>query len=88
MNRVLLNNLREEKAPVGIVETLRVESVVLGMMRLRRARWLEAEYITGELNPPAIQAGSFNLLASSEPTILDPGLPPAIGFESEGIREK
>ena len=80
--RALLNNLREEKAPVGVVETLLVESVALDMMRLRRARRLEAEYITGELNPPTIQASSFDLPALSEPTVLDPGLPPAIGFES------
>ena len=80
--RALLNDLREEKAPVGMLETLLVESVALDMMRLRRARRLEAEYITSELNPPTIQPSPFDLPALSEPTILDPGLPPAIGFES------
>ena len=78
----LLNNLREEKAPVGMVETLLVESVALDMVRLRRARRLEAEYITAELNPPTLEASVFGLPDLSEPTILDPGLPAAISSES------
>jgi|SRR5450755_1417055 len=77
--RVLLTNLREEKAPVGIVETLLVESIALDMIRLSRARRLEAEYITSELNPPTYSSFVPDL---SEPIVVDPGLPPAIGFES------
>jgi hypothetical protein len=73
----LLNHLRLEKAPVGMVESVLVESVALDMMRLRRARRLEAEYITGELNPPNIASLPFY-----KPPILDPGLPAAIGSES------
>ncbi|MGO9576252.1 MAG: hypothetical protein ACLPTQ_18220, partial [Terriglobales bacterium] len=80
--RALLDDLRKEKAPVGVVETLLVESVALDMIRLRRARRLEAEYIIGELNPPTIQAFLFDLPDLSKPTILDPGLPAVIGFES------
>lgn len=76
--RSLLNNLREEKAPVGMVETWLVESVALDMMRLRRARRLEAEFITGELNPPTIE-DAFGLPDLSESIIVDPGLPAAIG---------
>jgi hypothetical protein len=63
------------------VEHLLVESVALEMIRLRRARRLEAEYITGELNPQTTENNLFGLLNEFEPTILDPGLPAAIGFE-------
>jgi hypothetical protein len=80
--RALLNTLREEKAPVGIVETSFVESIALEMIRMRRARRLEAEYITSALHPPTLQAGAFELPDLCEPTIIDPGLPPSINFET------
>jgi len=47
-------DLREEKAPVGIVENLLVDSLALETVRLRRARRLEAEYITAEPLPMPI----------------------------------
>ena len=81
--RALLNDLKEEKDPVGVVEMLLVESAALDMVRLRRARRLEAEYITSELNPPI---HGPNLLGDDielfQGAMLDPGLPAAIGFES------
>jgi len=81
--RALLNNLRAEKAPVGIVETQHVESIALDIVRLRRARRLEAEYITGELNPP-IHAPSplGHDLKLFQHVVLDPGLPAALSFDS------
>jgi hypothetical protein len=65
------------------VGNLLVESVALEMIRLRRARRLEAEFITGELNPPI---HGPNLLGDDselfQGAMLDPGLPAAISFES------
>ncbi|GEM_PF-2099758 len=78
--RALLNDFREEKAPVGIVETMHVESIALDMIRLRRARRLEAEYITSELNPP-IHEPSFDELDLFKGALLDPGLPAALSFD-------
>jgi hypothetical protein len=50
--RTILNDLMQEKNPVGVIEVFLVKSAALDMVRLLRARRLEAEYITGELNPP------------------------------------
>src|SRR5438477_365413 len=50
--RTILNALRAEKVPVGTLETLLVDSLALEMIRLGRARRLEAEYITAVLHPP------------------------------------
>jgi hypothetical protein len=59
-----------------------VESAALDILTVRRARRLEAEYITSELNPP-IQTpdplGDLDFVLQGE--ILDPGLPPAINAE-------
>ncbi len=81
--RALLTDLKEEKDPVGVVEMLLVESAALDMVRWRRARRLEAEYITSELNPPI---HGPNLLGDDielfQGAMLDPGLPAAISFES------
>jgi hypothetical protein len=81
--RAILDSLREEKTPVGTVEALLVESLALEMVRLRRARRLEAEYITSELNPPVhepdLLGDDLNLFQGA---MLDPGLPAAISSES------
>lgn len=79
--RALFKDLREEKAPVGMLETLLVESVALDMLRLRRARRLEAEFITSEINPPIVQTDPLASLGVFEDTTLDPGLPAAISSE-------
>lgn len=73
--RALLNHLREEKQPCGIVETELVESIALDMIRRRRARG------TSELNPPlresdVIPRGMF------EGARVDPGLPASLSFDS------
>jgi hypothetical protein len=81
--RSILNNLREEKIPVGTVETQLIKAIALDMVRLRRARRLEAEYITGELNPPIHGPG---LLGDDtklfQGTLIDPGLPALMRSES------
>ena len=78
--RAVLNNLREEKTPVGTVEAVFVESVALDIVRLRRARRFEAEYITDELNPPIHEAELCDLLIDGQ--MLDPGLPATISFKA------
>ena len=82
-HRTILRDLIREKNPVGTTEMFFVESAALDMVRVRRARRLEAEYITSELNPP-IQAPDpmprLDLVLQGE--ILDPGLPAAINAES------
>jgi hypothetical protein len=80
--RMLLDNLKKEKKPVGVVEMLLVESAAMDMLRWPRARRLEAEFITGELHPPILGADPLESLSFSQPTILDPGLPAAIGSKS------
>ena len=81
--RSILNNLREEKAPVGMVETQLIEAIALDMVRLRRARRLEAEYITGELNPPIQGPGLFDDDTKLfQGTLIDPGLPALMSSDS------
>lgn len=80
--RVLLNKLREEKAPVGMVETLLVESIALDMTRLRRARRLEAEYLTGVLNPPTTREQALDRILPGLSGSTDPGLPAVVDFET------
>ena len=50
--RGTLSLLTREKEPEGVMEVFLVESIALDIVRLRRARRLEAEYITSVLNPP------------------------------------
>jgi hypothetical protein len=75
----ILRDLMRDKSPVGAVETFLVKSAALDMVRWSRARRLEAEFITGVLNPP--QHGK-NPLSDLDPSflgqVLDPGLPAAI----------
>jgi len=80
--RTTLSALMREKNPVGMIETFLVQSATLDMMRWQRARRLEAEFITSELNPPIIQADPLASLDVFESTTLDPGLPAAIRSES------
>jgi hypothetical protein len=81
--RTILSNLREEKIPVGMVETLLVEAIALDLVRLRRARRLEAEYITSELNPPIHGTDPFgNDMNLFQGVLLDPGLPALMSSES------
>ena len=77
--RALLDLLIEDKKPAGVIEDFLVESISLEMVRVRRARRLEAEYITGELNPPIVKHKFFDedeLLVK-----VDPGIPAPMGFE-------
>ena len=74
--RTMRRDLVKETNPVGTIEMFLVESAALEMVRLRRARRLEGEYITDILNPPIYEA----LRPTSRPT--NPGLPAAMKLES------
>ena len=50
--RELCSRLEGEFAPLGEVETALVRHIGILIVRLRRARMLEAEFITAHLNPP------------------------------------
>ena len=78
----MLRDLNREKNPQGPVETFLVESAALDMVRLRRARRLEAEYITEALNPP-IHAPSplENLDQFNVRPLVDPGLPATMHYQ-------
>jgi len=80
--RTTLSDLIREKSPIGAIEMFLVKSAALDMVKCLRARRLEAEYITSELNPPihgpAPLADGTNLFQGA---MLDPGLPAAISFE-------
>ncbi len=81
--RAVLRDLTREKDPQGPVETFFVESAALDMIRLRRARRLEAEYITEVLHPPVREAGMLlNVGLLDEGAIVDPGLPATMPYES------
>ncbi len=80
--RSVLRDLIKEKAPQGPVETFLVESAALDMIRLRRARRLEAEYITEVLHPPVREPGVFESLdRMDDSTLVDPGLPATMHYE-------
>ena len=79
------SRLETEFAPVGEVEIALVEYVAICIVRLRRARMLEAEFITAELNPPSTETvypdGNIPEWTKmierdyGKTVVLDPGLP-------------
>jgi hypothetical protein len=77
--RNTLSGLEKQLNPVGLIEVFLVESAAVEMVRLRRARRLEAEYITEILNPP-IESGPMCDLPSL--FHVDPGLPALMKLQS------
>ncbi len=74
--RDTLRDVKREKNPVGVVEESLVESIALDIIRLRRARRLEAEYITEVLNPSVHEPGALADLPDwDKGRLVDPGLP-------------
>ncbi len=81
--QTILRDLMREKDPVGATETYLVKASALDMVRWMRARRLEADYITSELNPPLYAPdpmGDLNLIFQGQ--VLDPGIPAAISSDS------
>jgi hypothetical protein len=74
--RTTRRDLIKEINPIGTMEMYLVESAAVEMVRLRRARRLEGEYITGVLNPPI-----YSLYRETS-TPMDPGLPAPMKLES------
>src|SRR5262249_24943496 len=78
--------------PVGEVEGFLTRRVALGMVRLKRAALLEAEYITGLLNPCLAETRVVRqpetaefleiLHGKTETVLLDPGLPARLCAET------
>ena len=67
----LCGKLEAELKPQGEDESFLVRQIALGMVRLKRAARLEAEYTTAELNPPITdRTGS-----TYGTVVYDPGLP-------------
>ena len=61
-HRDKLRGLQHELLPVSLREEFLVESIALEMVRLERARRLEAEFITEVLNPAIHEPGPFAAL--------------------------
>src|SRR5438874_1555743 len=81
--RATLSDLVREKDPVGPLETFLVRSAALDIVRLLRARRLEADYITQVLNPPIHEPGVLaNLHRLDEEPLVDPGLPATMPYEA------
>ena len=76
----LRQELLNEIAPVGPMETFLVETIALEMVRLRRARELEARFLTAVLNPPTRESDC--LLGDLGEEIIDPGLPAPVDERS------
>ena len=80
--RALLRDIHREKDPKGPLETFLVESAALDMVRLQRARRLEAEYITAALNPPIHGPAPLeNLNPFDVRPLVDPGLPATMRYD-------
>lgn len=77
----LLKSLSIEKNPAGPIKVFLVESIALDMVRARRARRLEAEFITSLLNPPILGPSPLGTDEMFLPEIVDPGLPASIDAE-------
>ncbi len=78
-----LRDLINEKDPQGLVETFLVECAALDMIRLRRARRLEAEFITEALNPPIHGPGPLGDFDQFDVgPLVDRGLPATMPYES------
>ena len=75
-----------ELQPVGEIETFLVRRIALGMVRLKRAALLEAEFITAQLHPPVTEkhggmdADLEAMIGRTE--VIDPGLPARISSEA------
>ena len=79
--------LEGELKPVGEVEAFLARRIALGIVRLKRAALVEAEFITGQLNPPITESNSNDVLQmiagmNAKPVVLDPGLPARISAET------
>lgn len=75
----ILADLIKQKKPVGEVEKQLLASAALDLVRAKRAAFLEAQAITGTLNPPVYEKDENDLSSIFRGRVLDPGLPAALG---------
>ena len=66
--------------PVGEVEKFLAQRVALGMVRLKRAGLLEAEFLTAQLNPAVTERqggmdSDMEALLNGKSVVIEPGLP-------------
>jgi|SRR5216683_1716452 len=74
--REMLRDLTKERKPVGVADTYLVQSIALTIVRSRRIRRLEAEYVTSILNPPIYERDpGVELTEQFSGSVVDPGLP-------------
>ena len=72
----MLRALTNELNPRGVLGVFLVESMAAAMTRTKRVRRLEAEYITGVLNPPSRKEDFVDeWVGQFSGTLVDPGLP-------------
>jgi hypothetical protein len=84
--QTVLNDFMKTWKPSDELTRFLAESLALDIVRARRARRLEAEFIMGLLHPRKYQPNpsavdNFEGLGITEPTLIDPGLPPSIDVQ-------
>jgi hypothetical protein len=73
--RTLLKQMVEEWNPVGPTEEFLVETAAMEMVRVLRARRLEAEYIRSAMFPPIYEGAMPTEKELYKGTLVSPGLP-------------
>ena len=83
--------LEVELKPVGEIETFLVRRIVLGIVRLKRAALLEAEFLTAQLHPPVTErqggmdedlGADLDAVLNGTVVVTDPGLPARLSADA------
>jgi len=79
--------LETELKPLGELESFLVRQIALGMVRLKRAAWLEADFTTAQLNPPITKtenslAEQLEKLGGQKVVVIDPGIPSRLSADA------
>jgi hypothetical protein len=79
--------LEAELKPVGEVEGFLARRVALGIVRLKRAALLEAEFLTAQLNPPVTERqggmdSDLEAMLNGRIVVTDPGLPARLSADA------
>ncbi len=77
--------IEAELKPVGEMETFLARRIALGMVRLKRAESLEAEFVTAQLNPPVTEVDPDLETFIGRTVVIDPGLPACLSTEAVGV---
>ena len=71
--------------PIGEIEAFLARRIALGMVRLKRAELLEAEFVTAQLNPPVTEVDPDLETMLGRTAVIDPGLPARIPADALGV---